>query len=413
VDITPPEILDLAATPAFINLAGYALVSATVVDPQLCTVYLIVASGEEIALSYLNITETNLSDVYSGTWNATQRGMTNGTHTEMPVTTKKEGELYLVDGYFQQNQTASEENATAVFYANYSLKAVYPYPVNGEPMAIEPGSSTFKPYNINISTEPHGFVNLTTLIIGNGTTFKLVHGTSPDGIYTVGIEANDTLGNENSSYAEVTVDTTLPKVSLATGPSGTIEYNEVTFAWSGSDDQTETSKLMYQYKLAGAWSAWTSATSVTYNDLLNDDYTFTVKVKDQAGNEATPAARSFTVSVSKKGGGSGGGGGGPSLDSDGDGYWDSLEQLMGTDPNDPNDYPNQQTAPSESKSASKSKPMILPSMSGMSAVQPSAPAPTPTPTLEAPTPEEPGFEAVFTLSGMLAVAYLVLRGKRK
>jgi hypothetical protein len=170
---------------------------------------------------------------------------------------------------------------------------------------------------------------------------------------------------------------------------------------------------MYQYKLAGTWSAWTSATSVTYNDLLNDDYTFTVKVKDQAGNEATPAARSFTVSVSKKGGGSGGGGGGPSLDSDGDGYWDSLEQLMGTDPNDPNDYPNQQTAPSESKSASKSKPMILPSMSGMSAVQPSAPAPTPTPTLEAPTPEEPGFEAVFTLSGMLAVAYLVLRGKRK
>ena len=38
------------------------------------------------------------------------------------------------------------------------------------------------------------------------------------------------------------------------------------------------------------------------------------------------------------------------------------------------------------------------------------PAAKATPT---PTPTEPGFEAVFAIAGLLAVAYLVLRKKRK
>lgn len=49
------------------------------------------------------------------------------------------------------------------------------------------------------------------------------------------------------------------------------------------------------------------------------------------------------------------------------------------------------------------------------------PTPTPTPTIPptvapptpTPTPEEPGFGAVFAIAGLLAVAYLVLRRKRK
>ncbi|MCK4732628.1 MAG: PT domain-containing protein, partial [Methanophagales archaeon] len=38
--------------------------------------------------------------------------------------------------------------------------------------------------------------------------------------------------------------------------------------------------------------------------------------------------------------------------------------------------------------------------------------PTAEPTAE-PTPEPPGFEAVFAIAGMLAIAYLVLRKRRE
>ncbi|MBE0516859.1 MAG: PGF-CTERM sorting domain-containing protein [Methanophagales archaeon] len=38
-----------------------------------------------------------------------------------------------------------------------------------------------------------------------------------------------------------------------------------------------------------------------------------------------------------------------------------------------------------------------------------APSPSPTAT---PTPKQPGFEAVFAIAGLLAVAYIVLRRRR-
>ena len=68
----------------------------------------------------------------------------------------------------------------------------------------------------------------------------------------------------------------------------------------------------------------------------------------------------------------GGGGGGRAADSDGDGWSDSYEIRKGTDPHDVTSYPG-------------------------------APSPTPTPS---------GFEAVFVIVGLLAVAYLVLRIKK-
>ena len=96
-------------------------------------------------------------------------------------------------------------------------------------------------------------------------------------------------------------DVTPPQTTITDGPTGTIDYSDVTFKWTGSDTMTSTSNLVYSYKLDGydtSWSSWTSNTSKPYNDLPNKDYTFKVKAKDEAGNEdPTPAERSFRVDV--------------------------------------------------------------------------------------------------------------------
>ena len=63
---------------------------------------------------------------------------------------------------------------------------------------------------------------------------------------------------------------------------------------------------------------------------------------------------------------------------DGDGYFDIGEIIAGAAPNDPDDYPGATAAPAATTT---------------------------------PTPEEPGFEAVFAIAGLLAIAYLVLRKK--
>jgi hypothetical protein len=96
-------------------------------------------------------------------------------------------------------------------------------------------------------------------------------------------------------------DTTSPDTSIAFGPSGIIDYSNVVFTWTGSDDVTSTSNLVYSYRLDGYdsnWSDYTSSTSKSYNDLSNGSYTFYVKAKDEAGNiDYSPASRSFTVDL--------------------------------------------------------------------------------------------------------------------
>jgi hypothetical protein len=98
-------------------------------------------------------------------------------------------------------------------------------------------------------------------------------------------------------------DTTPPETTITAGPTGEINYNNVSFTWNGSDDDTPAAQLVYSYILEGyetSWSTWASGTSKPYTNLPDDGYTFKVKAKDLAGNvDPTPAERSFTVKHSE------------------------------------------------------------------------------------------------------------------
>ena len=96
-------------------------------------------------------------------------------------------------------------------------------------------------------------------------------------------------------------DTTQPQTVINIAPSETIDYNKVTFEWTGSDNTTPTANLIYSYYLEGYdtdYSPFNADTAKTYTDLPDGTYTFYVKSRDEAGNiDPTPASVKFTLAT--------------------------------------------------------------------------------------------------------------------
>ncbi|MCI0416471.1 hypothetical protein L0222_27175, partial [bacterium] len=95
-----------------------------------------------------------------------------------------------------------------------------------------------------------------------------------------------------SASGHNTPDTTITSSFCGT----TVTTTSVTVTWTGTDNTTPTGNLVYSYKLdGGSYSAYTTATSQTFNNLTNGSHTVSVKAKDEAGNEdPSPAQCSFT-----------------------------------------------------------------------------------------------------------------------
>ena len=116
-----------------------------------------------------------------------------------------------------------------------------------------------------------------------------------DGTYTFYVKAKDDIGNADPEPASLsfTVDTIPPKTRITAGPTGDIDYDDVTFHFTASE------KTTFSYYLEGydkGFSGYTSETSKTYNNLPDGNYIFHVKSKDAAGNvEKDSAKRNFTV----------------------------------------------------------------------------------------------------------------------
>ena len=92
-----------------------------------------------------------------------------------------------------------------------------------------------------------------------------------------------------------------PSTNITAGPTGPIPVSTASFTWSGNDDITGTGDLVYATRLEPletAFSTFGSATTKSYSNLANGNYTFHVKARDQAGNEdTTPETQAFTVNV--------------------------------------------------------------------------------------------------------------------
>lgn len=96
-------------------------------------------------------------------------------------------------------------------------------------------------------------------------------------------------------------DTTPPETIITRAPEEIINYNKVTFQWTGSDDTTPIANLTYSCYLQGRdtdYSPFTPDTTKTYTDLPDSSYTFYVKSKDEAGNiDPTPASTELTIAT--------------------------------------------------------------------------------------------------------------------
>jgi hypothetical protein len=102
-------------------------------------------------------------------------------------------------------------------------------------------------------------------------------------------------GTETQPPPQPPPDTTAPKTSIDSGPSGTIKQNNATFSFSGTDNVTPAANLTFECKLdSAAFSACSSPKN--YTDLAKGSHTFSVMATDAAGNtDASPASRTWKV----------------------------------------------------------------------------------------------------------------------
>ena len=111
------------------------------------------------------------------------------------------------------------------------------------------------------------------------------------GAHTFEVRARDAAGNLDPTPATrtFTVDTVAPDTTITSGPTGTINTNAASFAFTSEAGATFECRLD-----TAAFAACTSPQA--YSNLADGAHTFEVRARDAAGNvDATPATRTFTV----------------------------------------------------------------------------------------------------------------------
>ncbi len=119
--------------------------------------------------------------------------------------------------------------------------------------------------------------------------------------YSFKAYATNSVGTSYTSVATFTTmappDMTAPETTITSGPSGTVNSDSATIAFTGSDDVTAAGSLTFEGRLDG--EEFGPVTSpVVLNGLAQGAHVYEVRAKDAAGNtDATPAVASWTVTL--------------------------------------------------------------------------------------------------------------------
>ena len=118
-----------------------------------------------------------------------------------------------------------------------------------------------------------------------------------DGVHTLTAVAIDAGQNTATASRAVIVDNTAPDTQIVGGPADTIPESSATFTFTGVDNLSPASGLVFAWRLdETAFSPFSATPSVTLTSLGAGLHAFEVKAADQAGNEdPSPARRTFTV----------------------------------------------------------------------------------------------------------------------
>ncbi len=142
--------------------------------------------------------------------------------------------------------------------------------------------------------------------VKGGIPIKINATGAPNG-YSINPEAYSIKNlDENETDYRFTIsssDNIAPTVQLTQKPTEYSDLQNVTFTWTGQDNVSLESNLVYQYFLEGYdinWSDWSNTKTINY-DLPNGFYKFILNSKDETGNVSNvPLEYSFVVNASPK-----------------------------------------------------------------------------------------------------------------
>jgi len=155
-------------------------------------------------------------------------------------------------------------------------------------------------------------------IMGNPVSITgniIPYGRIPVYLRGIGITAATLKSALQTAIVATRTDTIPPNVSISDAPRGPIASNAFRVRWIGLDDSSYPNlgemnpeshmpsdtpnpvAILYSYSLSGYsdWSPWTARTYADFTDVPNGSYTFSVKAKDEAGNESIVATRPIVV----------------------------------------------------------------------------------------------------------------------